>query len=63
MDHMGEIYSISYTAWAVHLLYLRAPPKEVIGRRLELLSKFESNVEKYDRYESYEMYKETLAIT
>jgi len=40
-------------------IIIRAPPKEVIGRRLELLSKFESNVEKYDRFESFEMYKKS----
>ena len=41
----------------------RAPPKVVISKRLEYLEKFESHVEKYDRYESLEMYKkETIQL-
>ena len=37
----------------------RAPPKVVISKRLEYLEKFESHVEKYDRYKSLEMYKKS----
>ena len=37
----------------------RAPPKSVISKRLEYLEKFESHVEKYDRYQSLEMYKKS----
>ena len=37
----------------------RAPPKSVISKRLEYLAKFESHVEKYDRYQSLEMYKKS----
>ena len=41
----------------------RAPPKSVISKRLEYLEKFESHVEKYDRYQSLEMYKKScLAV-
>ena len=31
----------------------------MISKRLEYLEKFESNVEKYDRYQSLEMYKKS----
>ena len=45
--------------WLLKISLERAPPKAVISKRLEYLEKFESHVEKYDRYQSLEMYKKS----
>ena len=59
MDTRGQEIVLNGFGQGLEYHIERAPPKVVISKRLEYLEKFESHVEKYDRYQSLEMYKKS----